>query len=357
MMRAFLAPVVILALSGCASNPLQNAGVWEIEKCAEMRTPQVKFTRSSTSTNEVISRTSCEAIVAAAANIGQVAYYHADKLFLADSDDVNAYATVDGAQRPVIVVTFGMLRALRSDETAWAGLLGHEIAHHVKNHGQGRDEAKAGAQTARGAAGNVIATLIPGVGGFIAGNAASFVVGNAMYGAYTRPQEREADELGLKWMIAAGYDPEGMLRLFEVLAKYSTGLPVFLSTHPGAEDRGQMVREYIQANPQVTAKSSEAALRQEGKSGAKPSTELGTPIAALNCQDATSTIRLTSLCLTPNSCQKEIRAIQSFCKNGDNSKCREAQSNLAARCDARAMGYTDKSCAGAAERVRDYCRD
>jgi len=95
--------------------------------------------------------------------------------------------------------------------------------------------------------GNIVAALVPGVGGFVAGNAASFGTTNAMYGSFTRPQESEADELGLKWMVEAGYDPQGMERLFRVLATNVSALPGFLSTHPGAEDRARKVREFIEA--------------------------------------------------------------------------------------------------------------
>ena len=55
-----------------------------------------------------------------------------------------------------------------------------------------------------------------------------------------------ADEVGLKWMVAAGYDPQGMLRLFKALsASGSSSMPAFLSTHPANEERARMVEAFI----------------------------------------------------------------------------------------------------------------
>jgi predicted Zn-dependent protease len=239
---------VAAQLMGCATNPLQNAQIWNIEQCSNALTPMVRFNRADGAILANIPRSTCAAVASAASKIEGVAGYRAEQIHIADPDAPNAFATQDKDRRPVILVTLGMLKALGSDEAAWAGLLGHEIAHHVRNHGAGRKEAQVGAQATGQVLGSVIAQLIPGVGGIIAGNAASFAAANSMYGAYTRPQEREADELGLRWMVASGYDPRGMERLFNALAKSSGALPGFVSTHPGAEDRAKMVRDFIASN-------------------------------------------------------------------------------------------------------------
>lgn len=227
---------------------MQGAKTWEVEKCASKSESSVRLLdKDRTAVVATVPRASCEALMRVERKIEAVASYHATQLYIASPDAPNAFATLDKNQQPVIVVTLGMLQALHGDEDAWAGLLGHEIAHHVQNHSAGREDAKASAQATGQTMGNVIARLIPGVGGFIAGNAANLTAANAMYGSFTRPQEAEADELGLKWMVAAGYDPQGMERLFRVLATNTSGLPGFLSTHPGAEDRARKVREFIKA--------------------------------------------------------------------------------------------------------------
>jgi hypothetical protein len=65
--------------------------------------------------------------------------------------------------------------------------------------------------------------------------------------AYSRDEEREADRLGVDWMAAAGFDPEGALRLHErLLQSGGRGIPIpFLQTHPAGEERIARIRQQI----------------------------------------------------------------------------------------------------------------
>jgi predicted Zn-dependent protease len=58
---------------------------------------------------------------------------------------------------------------------------------------------------------------------------------------YSRDFEREADALGFKWMVKAGYDPRDMLSIFKKMNRqrwFEGGkIPVYLSTHPDVDDR------------------------------------------------------------------------------------------------------------------------
>jgi predicted Zn-dependent protease len=77
--------------------------------------------------------------------------------------------------------------------------------------------------------------------------------------SYNRNQEQEADEQGVKYMTAAGYDPYGMLAVLQVLADESSSgprQPEFLATHPHPETRMKTVTAlldgpylYTQRNP------------------------------------------------------------------------------------------------------------
>ena len=60
--------------------------------------------------------------------------------------------------------------------------------------------------------------------------------------AYSRQQEDEADELGVKLATAAGFDPAGAVRVLQRLATADEGL-AFLSTHPPTADRVRRLRE------------------------------------------------------------------------------------------------------------------
>lgn len=233
-------------LAGCASNPLKDASLWKIEQCIGAGNQSVRMNKTDGSAAATIPRRHCNAISAAGSKMASAAGHRLGQIYIASLDDPNAFATADKSGQSVVVVSLGMVNLLQDDEGAWAALIGHELSHRVRNHGAGRAEARQGAQDIGSAAGTILAQLIPGIGGFVAGNVASFTAANALYGAHTRPQEREADEDALRWMTTIGYDPRGAERLFAALAKSGgSGLPGFLSTHPGAEDRAEMVRAYI----------------------------------------------------------------------------------------------------------------
>lgn len=327
MLKTRLPLLALAALAGCASDPLQDAQLWKIEPCSGSIAADVRFQKSDGSALAVVPSASCGAAVRALGRIEQVAGYRAAQVYVADLDAPNAFASLDAARRPVIVVTLGLLQALGADEAAWAALLGHEIAHHVRSHGAGRKEARDRAEATGQVAANVIAQLFPGIGGFVAGNVANFVAASALYGSYTRPQEAEADRLSLEWMVRAGYDPNGMTRLIEVLSRSGGLLPGFLSTHPGADDRAQTVRTQL-------AKA-----------------------AASTCQEATSPLRLETLCLTRAGCDAEIAAIGKHCPKAAAGECPATYAPLRAQCDHSSPDHRAESCALAAHRTRSACAD
>ena len=65
--------------------------------------------------------------------------------------------------------------------------------------------------------------------------------------AYGREDELQSDTLGVKFMLNAGYDPEGLIRLMEVLEQHGGGggAPEFLSTHPNPGNRSEHIRKVI----------------------------------------------------------------------------------------------------------------
>ncbi len=72
--------------------------------------------------------------------------------------------------------------------------------------------------------------------------------------SFNRDQEQEADEQGVKYMTAAGYNPHGMLEVLHVLADAASGPrpPEFLSTHPYPETRMKTVRALLDGPYQHT---------------------------------------------------------------------------------------------------------
>ena len=248
MQKIWLAIAGMAMVTGCANNQGLTETHWTIQGCSKSPVSQVSFkSPPSSSATHIFPKISCDAVEKAAARIEEAANLKIDEIFFTDQPGINAYATKGQNEKSLVGITLGMLDAVGSDEDAWAALLGHEIAHHSLNHGESRSTSIYIAQGLGRALGQAVALLVPGVGGLVGGNVTSYVTTQSVYGAYSRTQEREADETSLRWMVAAGYDPRGMERLITILGKTAgSGQPQFLSTHPGIEDRAQMVRDFIQ---------------------------------------------------------------------------------------------------------------
>lgn len=169
-----------------------------------------------------------------------------------NTETVNAFAGPGG----FVYITVGLLDELESKDEL-AAILGHEIGHCCARHSikawksaQKISRALtiidiaaiiAGFPPVAGAGGDIIANV-----GQTAANLAAMVI----YQGYSRGYEYQADELGLREMYEAGYDPEAMLRVFDKLIKLreeeGRGKGVLLlSSHPHTEDRIQHAREFI----------------------------------------------------------------------------------------------------------------
>ena len=153
---------------------------------------------------------------------------------LADPKTVNAFALPGGP----VFITEGLLRLLKS-EAELAGVLGHEIGHVIARHSS---ERLAKQQLTQG----LLGALVVGSGDFTTAQIGQ-VVGSMINMSYGREDEIESDGLGIRIMTEAGYDPRGMIRVMEVLAKASGGSrqPEFMSTHPAPENRSERIREAI----------------------------------------------------------------------------------------------------------------
>lgn len=147
----------------------------------------------------------------------------------------NAYQTLTRGGRPVIVFTLGLVAEARNeDELAFA--LGHEMAHHILRHIPRQIEsATTGAF--------VLGTLVAVAGGRPEDVRAAQELG-ATIGArrYSKAHELEADALGARIALAAGYDPIRGARFFERLPDPGDR---FLATHPANSERIATVRRAV----------------------------------------------------------------------------------------------------------------
>ncbi len=188
-----------------------------------------------------------EKLVQANPEINQSPYYFQFHL-LADPQTVNAFALPGGQ----IFMTFGLLKLLDSEDEV-AGVLGHEVGHVVGRHS---NEQMAKAQLSQGL---VSAVVMAGGSdyGMAAGQIAQFV-SQLKNTAYGRDDELESDQLGVRFMIRAGYDPNALIRVMEVLKKASAGRapPEFLSTHPDPDNRVERIKEAIRQAQQASPPAS-----------------------------------------------------------------------------------------------------
>ena len=150
---------------------------------------------------------------------------------LADQNTINAFALPGGQ----IFITYALFSKLENEDQL-AGVLGHEIGHVLGKHSAERianSELWQGLSTAGSVGGDL--------GGLIGGIGQNTLLKNG------RGDELESDDLGVRFMIRAGYDPEEMIDVMEIL-KAAAGpnrVPEFQSSHPDPDNRIEKIRESI----------------------------------------------------------------------------------------------------------------
>ena len=160
--------------------------------------------------------------------------YQYDFHLLRDPQAINAFALPGGQ----IFITYALFAKLENEDQL-AGVLGHEIGHVVGRHSAERI-AKQG--LTQGILSGVAVGFDPSTA---QGAAAIASVLNMKYG---RGDELESDDLGVRFMIKAGYNPEEMIGVMKILkdAAGPNRTPEFQSTHPDPENRIEKIREAIE---------------------------------------------------------------------------------------------------------------
>jgi predicted Zn-dependent protease len=144
-----------------------------------------------------------------------------------DSKEVNAFALPGG---PMFMFT-GLYNLIATDD-ALAAVTGHEMTHVRKEHWAKAYAKSQERQTLLG-----LGAVILGGGSKTAQTIAG-LADSAIGSKFSRSEEDEADKGGLEDMVAANYNPKGMIQLFQVLQKQGgNGNMEFLSDHPLTSNR------------------------------------------------------------------------------------------------------------------------
>jgi predicted Zn-dependent protease len=171
------------------------------------------------------------------ANAGQI--YHFTTL---NSAVENAFAVPGG-----YVYITRQLMGIMNDEAELAFVVGHETGHIAANHAQAR-KAAASRNSILGVLGAILGAAVGGdmFGSMISQSAQQFSKMRLL--SFTRAQEYQADTLGIRYMAAAGYDPNGSATMLAQITRSSAleariqgdrnrSTPEWASSHPLSENR------------------------------------------------------------------------------------------------------------------------
>ncbi len=173
---------------------------------------------------------------------------------IVDDPAVNAFALPGG----YVYITRGLLTHLES-EAELVSVLGHEVGHVTARHGLNQQSKQVLAIVGIGIAAFLDPDLeeLAGVAGL--GMSLLFL-------KYGRDDERQADDLGLRYMVRTGHDPRHMPELFSVLEGVAKvegvgRLPNWLSTHPNPGARRERIQKEVDALP---GDFSQAVVNRDG---------------------------------------------------------------------------------------------
>ncbi len=145
------------------------------------------------------------------------------------------------------------LMTLMDDESELAFAFGHEVGHIAANHAHIREQYAE--RNTFGWLGQIVGAIFGGngLGNYIEQRAKLDLL------SFSREQEYQADQLGMRYMIAAGYDPSGAPELLEALSRQTAlqarvegrtnrQTPEWASTHPLSDNRMQQTLQWARAS-------------------------------------------------------------------------------------------------------------
>jgi predicted Zn-dependent protease len=253
-MRAILWTIVAAALAGCQTVQTTQPGAVGVDR------PQAMLL-SSKEVNQSAAQ-AYDQVLAAADKKGQVnqdpvllerirrvskrlipqtGAFRADapgwdwEVNLIGSKELNAWVMPGGK----IAFYTGLIETLKLSDDEIAAVMGHEIAHALREHGRER-ASQAMAQ-------GIALSIIGAVAGVSRGgmDLTQLVLNVTLNLPNSREHETEADRIGVELAARAGYDPRAAVNVWEKMARAADGQPPeILSTHPAPATRIADLRVY-----------------------------------------------------------------------------------------------------------------
>jgi len=169
-------------------------------------------------------------------------------------DQVNAFAVPGG---PLYVYS-GLLLAA-DNEAELAGVLAHEIGHVVARHSANQLASQYGLE--------ILARLALGEDPARIAEIATQLGQAGVMARFSRDDEREADQHGVKYLVAAGYDPRGLSTFFQKLQRMEGGkrseVEKLLATHPATTERIRRIEKMIASVGQPEGKTERERFMRE----------------------------------------------------------------------------------------------
>src|SRR5688572_28297730 len=226
-----IVPMIALAsmISGCGSggglgnfNLMSLEEEWRLgQQLSQNINSQVRLVNDAEA-NAYINRLG-QALVSQT-EMGQLPW----QFHIINDPSVNAFNIPGGH----VYVHTGLIAAA-DNASELAGVMAHEIAHGVERHGTEQMTKAYGLE--------MIATVLLGQSTNQLAQIAAQIAGTGALASFSRDDEREADRLGTRMMARAGYDPRGMVTMFEELMRMNQGrqssVSQFFSTHPLTQSR------------------------------------------------------------------------------------------------------------------------
>jgi len=153
-------------------------------------------------------------------------------------DEVNAWCMPAGK----MAMYTGLITKLNATDDEIAAVMGHEIAHALREHARERMSRQMGTQATIGIVGALF-----GIGQLGQG-LANTVADVTLNLPNSRLHETESDRIGVELAARAGFDPRAAVSLWEKMSKVGSGNqpPKWLSTHPPHQDRINDLRAYAE---------------------------------------------------------------------------------------------------------------